>query len=278
MTTTEMIVTQPAWVNRCRRLAESIWFQNFILAVIVLVAVVMGLETSPFLMRRYGTLFHAINVAVQAIFLFEIAVRFTAYYPRLVRFFSDGWNVFDLLIVAASLLPEAGAYATVARIARLLRVARLVSVSSELRLIISTMLRSIPSLGNVTLLLALLLYIYGIIGYHLFHETDPQNWGTLGQSILTLFQMLTLEGWVEVQNASMEVYPWAWLFYGSYVIVAVFVVVNLFVAVVLNNLENAKMEQEQEKFQESSPELATRLASLRAELDALEEVLQKTST
>jgi voltage-gated sodium channel len=152
-------------------------------------------------------------------------------------------------------------------LARLLRVARLLSVSAELRLIISTMLRSIPSLGNVTLLLGLLLYVYSIIGYHLFHVHDPKNWGTLPQALLTLFQMLTLEGWVEVQAASLKVYPWAWIFYISYVVIAVFVVVNLFVAVVLNNLENAKDEEKAEvDATHPQADLLARIAQMKSDL------------
>jgi ion transport protein len=100
------------------------------------------------------------------------------------------------------------------------------------------------SLGHVTLLLSLLLYVYGVIGYHFFHLHDPAHWGTLGRSLLTLFQMLTLEGWIEVRQTSLQAYPWAWIYYGSYIVIAVFIVINLFVAVVLNNMENARLEYE----------------------------------
>ena len=259
----------------CHRIAESTVFQNFILGVIVLTAIVMGLETSAPLQAAYGPLFHTLNLIIQAVFVFEIGVRLLAHWPRLGRFFRDGWNIFDFAIVTASLLPQVGAFATVARLARLLRVARLISVSSELRLIITTMLRSIPSLGNVTLLLALLLYVYGIIGYHLFHTHDPEHWGTLATSLLTLFQMLTLEGWVEIQAVSLEVYPWAWIFYGSYVVIAVFVVINLFIAVVLNNMETARAEHElAEDRQHPRHELLMRIRALKEELDQLERAIQ----
>ena len=99
-------------------------------------------------------------------------------------------------------------------------------------------------MGHVTLLLSLLLYVYGVIGYHFFHLHDPAHWGTLGRSLLTLFQMLTLEGWIEVRQTSLQAYPWAWIYYGSYIVIAVFIVINLFVAVVLNNMENARLEYE----------------------------------
>jgi len=259
----------------CRRIPESRLFQNAILGVIVFTAVVMGLETSARLMSAFGDLFHTINVAIQVIFVVEIVIRILACGPRYHRFFANGWNVFDFLIVSASLLPQTGAFANIARIARLLRVVRVVSVSEELRLIVATMLRSIPSLGHVTLLLSLLLYVYGVLGYHSFHNDDPEHWGTLARSLMTLFQILTLEGWVEVMRATEGEHPWAWAFYGSYVVIAVFVVVNLFIAVVLNNLETAKAEYEKER-DAAGPhaEALQRLQNIRAELDRLEQEIR----
>jgi voltage-gated sodium channel len=194
-------------VTACRTLAESKYFQGFVMGVIVLTAVLTGLETSAPVRAAYGQVLHMLNSVIQAIFVCELGVRLLAHGKRWGMFFRDGWNLF-YFIVAALLLPQVGAFATVARLARLLRVARLLSVSPELRLIVTTMLHSIPSLGHVTLLLSLLLYVYGIIGYHFFHLHDPAHWGTLGRSLLTLFQMLTLEGWIEVQQASLQAYPW----------------------------------------------------------------------
>jgi voltage-gated sodium channel len=130
----------------------------------------------------------------------------------------------------------------VARLGRLLRVTRLVSAFPELRLIVSTMLRSIPSMGHILMMLGVLLYVYGVLGFYLFREVDPTRWGSLGSALLTLFQMLTLEGWVEMQEAVLGDLPFAWIYFASFVFIAVFVVVNLFIAVVLNNLEAAKVE------------------------------------
>jgi voltage-gated sodium channel len=233
--------------NLARRVAESHGFQSFILGVILVTAVIVGLETSETLVERYGGLFELVDLVVQTIFVGEIAIRLLAHWPGLGRFFRDGWNVFDLTVVAASLLPQAGAFAMVARLARLLRVTRLVSAFPELRLIVSTMLRSIPSMGHILMMLGLLLYVYGILGFYLFREQDPERWGTLGAALLTLFQMLTLEGWVEVQAAVLGEFPFAWVYFASFVFVAVFVVVNLFIAVVLNNLESAKLELQAEE-------------------------------
>jgi voltage-gated sodium channel len=263
----------------CRQITEHRFFHSTILVVIVLNAIIVGFETSQSLVASYGSLFLWFNTTILLIFLVEVGIRLVAEWPRVFRFFRDGWNLFDFTIVVVSLLPETGTFATVARLARMLRVARIISALPELRLIISTMLRSIPSMGHVIILLSLLLYVYGIFGYHLFHSQDPDHWGTLGTSLLTLFQMLTLEGWVEIQQASLAVYPWAWLYYASFIIVAVFVVINLFIAVVINNLEAAKAEQRAAtEAQHSHAALLRQLTELKEQLNKFERtVLQVTA-
>jgi voltage-gated sodium channel len=263
-------------IEVARRLANSRSFQNTVLGVILLTAVMVGLGTSDTLTRRYGAVFDWLEAIVQTIFVFEISVRVLAHWPRVLRFFRDGWNVFDFIVVAASLLPQAGAFAMVARLARLLRVTRLVSVFPELRLIVSTMLKSIPSMGHVLMMLSLLLYVYGILGIYLFRKEDPERWGSLGTALLTLFQMLTLEGWVEVQGAVIDTYPWAWIYFASFVFLAVFVIVNLFIAVVINNLETAKLEHQlldTDKLSEHRG-LLEAIEDVRHRLDRLEQLLR----
>lgn len=274
---------QDSLVVRCRRLADSPRFQTAILAVIMVNAVIVGLETSPPLLARHATLFHALNLIILLVFIGELAVRLTAHGWRVGTFLRDGWNLFDVVVVALSLLPGVGAFATVARIARVLRVARLVSVSPKLRLIVGTMTRSIPSLAHVSLLLSLLLYLYAVIGVNLFGASDREHWGSLGQALLTLFQMLTLEGWVELQAVSMRTHPWAWVYYGSFVIIAVFVVVNLFIAVVLNNLDEIREEDRRAAMQasaraitaEATDSFEQHLATVRAELERLEALYRR---
>lgn len=265
----------------CQRIADDRRFQNFILGVILFVAVLMGVETSERLMRDYKGLFTILNITVQAIFVTEILIRLLAHSPRVDRFFRDGWNVFDFVIVAASLLPQTGTFAMVARLARVLRVLRLLSASSELKLIVGTMLRSIPSLGHVSMLLGLLIYVYAIIGFYLFHNEDYQHWGTLAKSALTLFQLLTLEGWVEIQRATMQEHPWAWIFFASYIVVAVFVVINLFIAVVLNNLENVRADMEAHRedhsVQDTDEEIIQQVAMMQVQLKELEAKLRARS-
>lgn len=260
-----------------RRIADNARFQHFILGVIVVGAIVIGVETSASLTARYGALIGAIELLIQTIFIVEIAIRMLAYWPTLAAFFRSGWNVFDFAVVAASLLPQAGAFAVVARLARLMRVTRLVSAFPELRLIIGTMIRSIPSMGHVIVLLSLLLYVYAVVGIHFFRETDPVHWGSLGVALLTLFQMLTLEGWVEIQGAVLDAHPLAWIYFSSFVFVAVFVVVNLFIAVVINNLESVKHEQQIAADRESvHRNLLEAIETVRQRLEELEERLRAT--
>jgi voltage-gated sodium channel len=230
--------------SRWGRLADSALFHRATFAVIVLNAVVMGLETWPALAGRFRSQFAFANGLAQALFVAELAVRIAAHGRHPLRFFKSGWNVFDFAVVTLAFLPAAGPFATVARLARVLRVARMVSGMPDLRLIIGTMLRSIPSMGHVVLLLGILIYVYGVIGHHLFGATDPEHWGSLGRAAQTLFVVITLEGWVELMQTSVAVTPWAWLYYASFIVIAVFVVTNLFIAVVINNLEKVREEEQ----------------------------------
>lgn len=262
-----------ALASLCRRIAASGRFQNFVMLLILANAVLLGVETSERLRAQYGGALFLASGLIQALFVTEIAIRMIAYAPGVPRFFRDGWNVFDFTIVALSLLPQAGAFATVARIARVMRVSRLVSVWPDLRLIIGTMLKSIPSMGHVIALMSLLLYVYGVLGYHLFHAVAPEDWGSLPLAIETLFQTLTLEGWIEVYERSRH--PLSGVFFGSYIVVAVFVVTNLFIAVVINNLDRTRSEETHERDEASIHHtLLARIEGLKAELNELETALR----
>jgi voltage-gated sodium channel len=251
------------------------WFHHVVLVVIIANAILAGVETSASIRAAHGPLVDWLQGLVQAVFVVEIALRLAAHWPHLGQFLRDGWNVFDAVVVLASLLPEVGVIGTVARLARLLRVARLVSAFPELRLIVETTLRSIPSLAHVLLLLFLILYVYAILGHHLFGATEPETWGSLGAALLTLFQVLTLEGWVELQGQVMKVHSWAWVYFLSFVVVAVFVVVNLFIALVINNLESAKAAiARHDEGGGAEPEaLLAAAAELRSRLEAFERSL-----
>ncbi len=226
-----------------KKIVESVWFQRGIIALIILNGIVIGVETSPRMMAGYGTILIGLNHIILAIFVAEALLKIWAVWPRPGEYFSDGWNLFDFSVVVLSLIPASGQFATVARLLRLLRVIRLISTIPELRLIVSTLIRSLPSMGHVVFLMSIIFYIYGVAGFHLFHEHDPTHWRTLGISLLTLFRVVTLEDWTDVMYTAMELHPMAWVFFVSFVVLGTFVVINLFIAVVLNNLEEAKLEQ-----------------------------------
>ncbi|MGI9304209.1 MAG: ion transporter [Gammaproteobacteria bacterium] len=226
-----------------KRITASNWFQHGITATIIINAAVIGLDTSPGLVERYGAVFSLANQLFLAVFIVEAAIKMLAAYPQVTNYFKSGWNVFDFSIIVVSLLPATGQLATLARLARLLRVLRLISTLPELRLIVATLVRSIPSMANVILLMSIIFYVYGVAGYHLFHDVDPTHWRNLGIALLSLFRIVTLEDWTDIMYAAMDHNPWAWIYFVSFVIFGTFVIVNLFIAVVLNNLEEAKAER-----------------------------------
>jgi voltage-gated sodium channel len=257
----------------CRRIAAHPRFQQGVLVLILINAVVMGLETWPALAARWGQIFGGINTVVQILFVAELLIRVLAHGRRPLSFFASGWNVFDFGVVALSLLPAAGPMANIARLARVLRVGRLISGVPELRLIIETMLRSIPSMGHIVLLVGLLIYIYGVVGHQLFSGVDPEHWGNLGRAAQTLFIIITLEGWVELLAASSAATSWALVYYVSFIVIAVFVVINLFIAVVLNNME--KVRSDMAETEAGASETVRELQRLSARFDALHAALSR---
>jgi voltage-gated sodium channel len=253
---------------RARTIVASPWFTRTVITTIVINCVLLAIETNQAHAQRFAAPLAIAHGVMLVAFGAELALRFASHGSAWREFLRDNWARFDLAVFVVSLIPAIGPLASVARLARVLRVARIVSVSPKLRLIIATMARSLPSLGHVGLLLGLLLFIYGVLGTHLFRATDATHWGDLGTSMLTLFQILTLEGWVELQRASMATQPWAWVFYSSFVLIAVFVVVNLFIAVVLSNLEQARRELAEETPEPSIADLLAEMRNLRALIEA----------
>ncbi len=218
-------------------------FEYFIIGIILLSAILIGLETSDDLMAGYGHIIQWGNRFVLAIFILEAALKMYAVAPKLKLYFGSGWNVFDFTIVLLALLPSTGELAMLARLARLLRVLRLISVIPELRLIVATLMRSIPSMGNIILLMSVIFYIYAVAGQQLFHTHDPEHWDNIGISLLTLFRIVTLEDWTDVMYTAMEISPYMWIYFVSFVMMGTFVIINLFIAVVINNLDEAKEER-----------------------------------
>jgi len=227
------------------------------------------LDTSDSLKQRFGATLEFSNNLILMFFIVEAMGKIYAVSPHIGRYFRSGWNIFDFSVIVLSLIPASGQFAMIARTARLLRVLRLISAIPELRLIVTTLIRTIPSMGNITLLMSVIFYIYAITGYHLFHEHDPQHWETLGLSLLTLFRIVTLEDWTDVMYTAMEMHPLAWIYFVSFVIIGTFVIINLFIAVVLNNLEEAKEERLDELAAPTSREEILR------ELKATQNVLKR---
>ena len=226
-----------------RRITEAPAFDAGIVALIILNAVLLGFGTSPEINQAYGAWIDIGHNITLAIFIVEAILKMIAASPRVAGYFRDGWNVFDFLVIAFALIPATGQFAMIARLARLLRVLRLVSTISDLRLIVTALVRSIPSVGHVMLLMGIIVYIYAIIGYNLFGSHDPTNWGDLGVSLLTLFNIVTLEGWTDVMFKAMELNALAWIYFVSFVVIGTFVVINLFIAIIINNLDEAKLER-----------------------------------
>ena len=225
------------------RIVEARWFEPFMVGLILFNAVLIGLETSDEFMTRYDGWLYVANDIILGVFIVEAALKIIAVAPRFSLYFGNGWNLFDFSVVVLSLIPATGEFALVARLIRVLRVLRLVSAVPQLRLVVATLVRSIPSMGHVILLMSLVFYIYAVSGFHFFSDVDPDHWGSLGAALLTLFQLVTLEGWVEIMEAAREAHPFAWVFFVSFVMLGTFVVLNLFIAVVINNLEHSKIEQ-----------------------------------
>ena len=224
-------------------LVDAPAFEYTIITIIILNGALLGLTTSPGLSERYGSWFSLGNQIALTIFIVEALLKMIASSPRVGGYFMDGWNIFDFLVIVFALIPATGQFAMIARLARLLRVLRLISAVRDLRLIVSALVRSIPSVGHIMMLMGIIVYIYAVMGYHLFHEGDPENWRNLGIAILTLFNVITLEGWTVVMYTALEIHSLAWLYFVSFVIVGTFVVINLFIAIIINNLDEAKLER-----------------------------------
>jgi voltage-gated sodium channel len=254
----------------CRRLVNWIWFDRLIVGLIIFNAIILGMETHAPFEQRFGAWMELCNRLVLVVFVLEAIIKITAVAPRFGDYFGNGWNVFDFAVVVFSLMPATGDFAMIARLVRLLRVMRLISALPELRLIVATLVRSLPGLGHVVILLTLIFYIYAVAGYHLLHEHDPVHWRSLGISLLTLFRVLTLEDWTDVMYAAMEMNSLMWIYFVSFVVIATFVVINLFIAVVINNLEEAKKDRQILGLADAERTVVHQLLSMRDALDRLE--------
>jgi voltage-gated sodium channel len=274
----------------CARSVDSSWFQGVVVAAILANAVVLGLETYDGIADEHEALLDALNDAFLALFTVEIAVRILAYGRRPLAYFRSGWNVFDFAVVALAYLPFVRQSVTLLRVARMLRVARLLTVLPGLRVVLAGLVRSIAPLASVAMLTFFLLYLYGMLGWLLFGDHDPERFGNIGRSILTLFQLLTLEGWNDVLATEQELTSWSWIYFVSFILVGSFLVLNLVIAIVLNSVEEAREEERRRRRMERATAagvagdtaaaghpaiLEERLRELRDSLDALEAELAR---
>jgi voltage-gated sodium channel len=248
--------------NALQRLVNGRPFQALILGVIVAAAVLVGIETDPTLLARHGTLLHWLDRLVLAIFVVEIVLKMAQHGRHCLRYFRDPWNVFDFLVVAVCLLPFDSHQAAVLRLVRVVRALRLVTAFPQLRLLISALLRSIPSMGYVGLLLAILFYMYAVLGVLLWRDNDPTRFGNLPTAMLTLFTVVTLEGWNDVlytQVYGSDVHPYdnplalprtpqarpiaAVVYFVSFVLLGTMIMLNLFIGVIVNSMSEAQAER-----------------------------------
>lgn len=232
---------RPPWYSRTRlgQWIESARVQHVIIAVIVLNAATLGLETSDAVMARYADLLHAIDHVCLAIFVAELAVKLYAFRAA---FFKNSWNVFDLVVVGIALVPGSGAFG-VLRSLRVLRVLRLISMVPQLRRVVEALVKAVPGILSIGALLTLLFYVCAVMSTMLFGDALPEEFGSLSTSLFTLFQIMTLDGWSDLVREVLPVHPWAPAFFIPYILLSAFTVLNLFIAVIVDAMQHLREDE-----------------------------------
>jgi voltage-gated sodium channel len=244
-------------------------WEYFIVAVILVNSITLGLETDPRILAAAGPLLHAVDILILTIFVVEIAARLIAF--RL-RFFRDPWSIFDFAIVAVALFPASGPF-QVLRALRVLRVLRLISIVPSLRRVIGGLFAALPGMGSIFVLAFLLFYVAAVMATNLYGASFPQWFGSLGASLYSLFQVMTLESWsMGIVRPVMEAHPNAWLFFVPFILVSTYAVLNLFIGVIVSAMQEegeAEAQADQMSRQIDNAEILAELKSLRAEIAAL---------
>ncbi|MDQ5902532.1 MAG: ion transporter [Pseudomonadota bacterium] len=258
------------WRQRLACWIEQPGLQHLLIALILINAVVLGLETSPSIMAAWGSWLVAADRAILAIFVVEIILRLLAH--RLA-YFRDPWNVFDFLVVAIALVPASGPLA-VLRALRVLRVLRLITLVPSMKRVVSGLLSALPGLGSVAAIIGLIFYVAAVIATKLFAAEFPEWFGSLGASAFTLFQVMTLESWaMGIVRPVMEVYPAAWIFFLVFILASTFTLLNLFIAVIVNAIQSEGSAEVQDAADDDAQRLRAEMNELRAALLATQAML-----
>jgi len=279
-----MIHPEPVSQHNESRLRLASWVeapqvQYSIIVLIIINAITLGLETSATVMAQAGPWLLALDNFVIGVFVIEISVKL---YVHRWRFFHDPWNVFDFIIIAIALTPDSGPLA-VLRALRILRVLRLISMVPRLRFVVESLLHAIPGISAIAALLVLLYYVFAVMATGLFGADHPAWFGTIGKSMYTLFQVMTLESWsMGIVRPVMATHPYAWLFFIPFILIATFTMLNLFIAIIVNTMQTmheSTHKQEQAAIEDvvhnESTNLGEQLQALRAELSALRQLLRE---
>lgn len=223
----------------CAGVEASRGFEVAIVVVIGANAVVLGVETYPH-PGSLGALLRALEWFFRAVFVGEIAIRVLAHGRRPQDFFRHGWNIFDFVVIAAAFIPGLHGESAALRVIRMARVVRLVRFSPGLRTIVAALLRSLPGVGGFLALALVTLYVYGMAGWLIFGETDPEQYGTIGRAVLTLFVLLSLETLPDLIEQGVALSPWTLVYYISYVLITANLLMNILIAVIVNSMEEAR--------------------------------------
>ncbi len=268
----DITIASPDWRVRLGQWIDSPGPRNFVVTLIVLNAVILGLQTSPAMRAIAGNAMNWINALIVAVFVVEVGIRLLALGPR---FFRDGWNVFDILVVGVSLVPDSGGL-SVLRALRILRVLRLLSTVRHLRVVIESLLKAIPGIGWIALLLLLVFYVFAVMGTELFGESFPQFFGHVGASMFSLFQVMTLESWsMGIARPVIDVYPWAWMYFITFILVSSFTVLNLFIGIIVSTMQEIHWAEEELKRQETEDKAHAERESMRNLMQNMYERLQR---
>ncbi len=263
--------------RRLKKIDSSKIFQGIIIAVILLSALLIGVKTHD-LPTHFVAVLALLDLAITIFFVIEIVIRYLAS-PKKKKFFHNGWNIFDTVIVIGSLIPTGGSGVLLARLLRVFRVLRLVSMVPELRLLINALLKAIPRMGYIALLMFVIFYIYAAIGSMFFHQINEVLWGDVSISMLTLFRVATFEDWTDVMYETMAVHPLSWIYYLSFIFLTAFVFLNMMVGTVLEIMskehENFRAEQHGESNEGGEPASRAQIEKLEHELREIKALILK---